>query len=119
MQTNGTATGAPILCILDVVRRRKLYIIVPTLLLTAGVIAFMSRLHDRYRAEALLAVEPAPTAQYLKDAAPVDKPNIQDQLRLIHETLLDRALLEQVIKQFKLDRQVGRGDLDRVVEDVK
>ena len=88
MQTNGIAQGASILSVLETLKRRKFYILVPALALTPCVVAFVSRLPDWYRAQALLAVEQAAASEYLRGPAMLDRPDIQEQFRVIRETLL-------------------------------
>jgi len=98
METNGVAQGLSVLAVLKAIRRRKLYLLMPVLLLTAGAGIYALRLPERFRAQALIAAEPVIPAHYLTDrvdaAATV---NVQDQLRTVRETLFSPLVLETVI----------------------
>jgi uncharacterized protein involved in exopolysaccharide biosynthesis len=69
MQLTEVAKGASLLAILDAARRRKLYVVFPTLVLTACVGAYASRVPNSYRAQALLAVEHPPGSDLLQGGA--------------------------------------------------
>ncbi len=117
MQLTEVAKGASILAILDAARRRKFYVIVPALVLTVCVGAFASRLPNSYRAQALLAVERPPASDLLRMGGTPGPPGIQEQLRVIRETLFARPLLQEVLKEFTLYGPAT--DPDWATEDMK
>ena len=117
MQLTEVAKGASILAILDAARRRKFYVIVPALVLTVCVGAFASRLPNSYRAQALLAVERPPASDLLRMGGAPGPPGIQEQLRVIRETLFARPLLQEVLKEFTLYGPAT--DPDWATEDMK
>jgi uncharacterized protein involved in exopolysaccharide biosynthesis len=45
METNGAAQGLSVFTVLKAIRRRKLYLLMPVLLLTAGAGIYALRLH--------------------------------------------------------------------------
>ncbi len=100
METNRTGKEFSIFTVLDTLRRRKLYILVPALLLMVGFTLYAFYLPELYRSKALLAAEPAVAPDYLRPTAPI---NIQEQLRTIREILFSRSVLEGVAKEMRLD----------------
>jgi len=99
MQNNGTGKTLTASTILNVIKRRKLYFLIPMLLLTAGAAIFAFRLPARFRAHALVAVEPVIPQHYVNLRADATATaSVQDQLRSIRETLFSRPLLETAIR---------------------
>jgi polysaccharide chain length determinant protein (PEP-CTERM system associated) len=98
----------------EIFKRRKLYILAPTLMVAAAVAIYAFYLPPLYRAQALLAVElPASESAKAKDPA-----NGQEQLRTIKEVMLSRPVLEAVITEFRLAKE-GDQNLERALEEVK
>jgi len=103
METNGSAQGLSVFTVLKAIRRRKLYLLMPVLLLTAGAGIYALRLPERFRAQALIAAEPVIPVHYLTDRVDTATTvNVQDQLRAVRETLFSPLVLETVIREFKL-----------------
>src|SRR5579863_3140731 len=108
METNGTAQGLSLFTVLKAIRRRKLYLLMPVLLLTAGAGIYALRLPECFRAQALIAAEPVSPAHYLTDRIDAAATaNVQEQLRAVRETLFSPPVLETVAREFKL-HDLGR-----------
>lgn len=103
METNEAGKGFSAFAALRALNRRKLYLLVPALLVTGAVSVYTLRLPERFRAQALIVAEPLNAGNYLTgrsgDATIV---NIQDQLRTIRETLFSHPVLEAVNAEFHL-----------------
>ena len=69
MATTATTNSISVFALLDALRRRKLFVIVPTLLLAAGFALYAYTQPTRYRATASLAVEQSAPPEYLKHVA--------------------------------------------------
>ncbi|MCX6620761.1 MAG: hypothetical protein NTY38_06720 [Acidobacteria bacterium] len=84
-------------------KRRKLYLLVPVVLVTAAAGVYTLRLPERFRARTLIVAEPELTGSYLsgRSGATITA-NIQDQLRTIRETILSRSVLRAVNTEFHL-----------------
>jgi succinoglycan biosynthesis transport protein ExoP len=96
MQTNSGSTGLTLFTVLKVLRRRKFYLIVPTIVLAAGFTYYAQRLPDVYRAQAVLA-----TDRPLAESAEADL-NVQRHMQAVREILFSRSLLEPVIREYEL-----------------
>ena len=120
MQNNGTGKTLTAFTILNVVKRRKLYFLIPMLLLTAGAAIFAFRLPARFRAHALVAVEPVIPQHYVNLRADATATaSVQDQLRSIRETLFSRPLLETAIREFRLYDIPQNGVPETAIENMK
>jgi succinoglycan biosynthesis transport protein ExoP len=120
MEANGTAPELSVFTVLRAVKRRKLYLLMPVLVLTAGAGIYALRLPERFRARALIAAEPAIAAHYLADrvdAAAIA--NVQEQLRVVRETLFTPPVLEMVIREFKLYDLGDKGLSGPAMEEMK
>lgn len=103
METNEVGKGLSAFTALRALKRRKLYLLVPALLLTAGAIAYALWLPERFRARTLIAAEPMPSGNYLSGTPNVTSTaNVADQLRTIRETLFSDAVLNTVSAEFHL-----------------
>ena len=104
MEQNETGKRLSIFTVLRALRRRKLYLLAPVLLVTAAVWVYTLRLPDRFRARTLIAAaEPVTPANYLSGSSgDATTASIEDQLRTIRETLFGRAVLEAVNTEFHL-----------------
>ncbi len=104
MEQNETGKQLSVFTVLRALKRRKLYLLAPVLLVTAAVWVYTLRLPDRFRARTLIAAaEPVIPANYLGGSSEAATPvNIEDQLRTIRETLFGRAVLEAVNAEFHL-----------------
>ena len=103
METNDAGKGLSAFTVLRALKRRKLYLLIPVLLVTGTVSVYTLRLPERFRARTLIATEPVTQGNYLNDrSAAAITVNVQDQLRTIRETLFSRPVLETVNAEFHL-----------------
>jgi polysaccharide chain length determinant protein (PEP-CTERM system associated) len=110
IQTTESRKATSLATLVKALRRRKLYVLAPMLVLTAGSIVFALRLPERYRSRALLAAESAAAQDYMKTKPTMI--NIQEQMRMIRETLFSRPVLESVIAEFKLQNGIDAKTAD-------
>src|SRR5437764_4109696 len=94
MATTGTANSISVFALLDALRRRKLLVIIPTLVIAAGFSLFAYIQPTRYRATTLLAVAQTAPPEYLKQVASAPL-NIQDHLWTVREILYSPDVLEK------------------------
>lgn len=106
--------GVSVRDLLAVLRRRRWHFLIPTLLVTAGFVAAAYLLPPRYRAQALLAVEPSATAV---EGTPAAQDEFAGQLERATEGVKRRSLLEPVIRHFELyPGREGAGVAERELE---
>lgn len=116
METNDSAKGLSVFTVLRALKRRKLYLLVPALLMTLAVSVYTLRLPKRFRAQALIAAEPVAPGNYLNGrSGAATTANIQDQLRTIRETLFSQPVLESVNAEFHLYKTAD-GTLEQSLE---
>ena len=94
--------------LLTVIRRRKLAIALPALLMALAFAAYAYYLPSRYEAKALLTIAPQ------ANALSVQTPTVEEQLVTVREIVLGRPLIEKVIGEFALYPPTGDA-----VEDVR
>jgi succinoglycan biosynthesis transport protein ExoP len=94
--------------LLAILRRRKLAIALPTLLVAGAFSAYAYYLPERYAAQALLAIDPQ------ANPPNVVIPTVEEQLWTVRETVLSRPVIEKVIAEFSLNTSTADA-----VEDVK
>ena len=103
MEANNSGNGLSAFTILRALKRRKLYLLVPALLMTGAVSIYTLRLPKRFRARTLIAAEPVAPGNYLSGrSGAATAANIQDQLRTIRETLFSQPVLQAVNTEFHL-----------------
>lgn len=120
MEINRDGTQYSPISVLRTLKRRKLYLLVPVVLVTAGVAAYTGRLPERFRARALVAAETAMTAPYLSGRVePTAVVGVEERLRTIRETLFSPTVMETAIREFKLYDVTGSRELQRATENVK
>ena len=119
METHKDGKQHSAFSVLKTLKRRKLYILVPMVLVTAGVAVYTVRLPERFRARALVASEAVALEPYLGGRLDATATvNVQQHLRAIRETLLSPPVLETVIREFNL-YEAGNRDLDRATDQMK
>lgn len=109
----GASDGVSASALLGVLRRRKLLVLIPTVLVTAGFAVAAQLLPARYRAEALLLSEP----RVPRDQLGSPELDVQNQLARIADVLHRPSLLEQVIRETGLrpaGAHIGEEDLREV-----
>ncbi len=109
MATKGSGNNLSIFALLEAFRRRKLLIIVPALVLTAGFSVYAYRQPDRYKAQALIAAENLTPPEYLKHVAP-EPLDIEHHLWTVREVLFSNELLDAAAHDLKEYKSV-RGPL--------
>lgn len=105
METTEAGKGLSAFTVLRALKRRKLYLLVPVLLVTAAASVYTLRQPERFRAKTLIAAEPVNPGNYMTGrtgAAPTATASILEQLRTIRETLFSRPVLETVNTEFHL-----------------
>jgi succinoglycan biosynthesis transport protein ExoP len=120
MSSNAMAGGVSPAALFRALRRRKLYVLLPVLVLTPAIVFYALRLPPTFRARALVGTAPAISAR--PDFAKPDTLvtlTAEDQLRAIRETLLSTSVIESVIREFRLyDLPTGRASV-AVIEAMK
>jgi polysaccharide chain length determinant protein (PEP-CTERM system associated) len=120
METNRDGKGLSPFTVLRTLKRRKLYLLVPVVLVTGAVAAYTERLPERFRARALVASEAAVPEPYLGgrvEAAAVV--SVEEHLRTIRETLFSAPVMETVIREFKLYDTAGSRGVERATENLR
>ena len=86
--------------ILEVARRRKWLIVLPTVLIALGAAAVIRSLPNLYRSESLILVVPQRVPEsYVKSTVTA---RIEDRLHAISQQILSRTRLEQIVQDFNL-----------------
>jgi polysaccharide chain length determinant protein (PEP-CTERM system associated) len=108
------------LTILKTLKRRKFYLLVPMVLVTAAVAVYTARLPERFRAKALVASETVAPEPYLGGRVDaVATVDVQEHLRAVRETLFSPPLLEAVVREFDLYDVSGTGGTERAINALK
>jgi polysaccharide biosynthesis transport protein len=103
MQPTPEAKGLSPVALLRALNRRKLYVLLPVLVLTPAIAYYALRLPQHFRARALVGTETTMTGgMAFAKPDPVVVLNAQDQLRAIRATVLSTPVLEKVIREFNL-----------------
>ena len=119
METNDSGKGFSAFTVVRALGRRKLFLLVPVVLVTAAASIYSLRLPERFRARALIAaVTPSPGDDPYGRSGAVTTANIQDQLRTTRETLFSRPVLETINTEFHLYGS-GDGTADQALEALK
>lgn len=101
MQVQETPQQVSILKVLEVLRRRKFWLLPTVLLVTTAFVVYAVGQADRFRSETLLTAQPA-VPNYVKGNAPDAPVNVQEKLWIIREHLLNPAVLGNVMDEFHL-----------------
>jgi polysaccharide chain length determinant protein (PEP-CTERM system associated) len=118
MATTAAPNSISIFTLLDALRRRKLFIVVPTLIITAGFVVYAYFQPNRYRGTAIVAAEQVTPPDYLKRVAPAPL-NMGDQLLKVREILFSPSVLEAAAKEVKAYRDIPGKIPNRVLEEFK
>src|SRR6267143_2454791 len=100
MATTAPTNSISIFGLLDALRRRKLFVIIPTLIITAGFVLYAYTQPSRYRAMALLGAEQVAPPDYLKRISPPPI-NMGDQLWKVREIVFSPPVLETAARELK------------------
>ena len=103
MKPNSEPKGLSPLLLLRALKRRKLFILIPVLVLTPAIGFYAYQLPLRFRARALVGSNPviSERLEFTRPDAAVAL-TAQDQLRAVRETLFSTPVLERVIREFNL-----------------
>jgi succinoglycan biosynthesis transport protein ExoP len=103
MRPNSESKGLSPLLLLRALKRRKLFVLIPVLLLTPAVAFYAYQLPLRFRARALVGSNPT-ISEHLEFTRPDAGVALTalDQLRAVRETLFGTPVLERVIREFNL-----------------
>jgi len=104
MATNASG-HISVFSLLETLRRRKLLIVIPTLLLLAGFAFYAYSQPDRYKAQSLVAAEHLTPPDYLKHVAP-EPLNIQEHLWTVREVLYSPLLLNAAARELAAYRNL-------------
>jgi polysaccharide biosynthesis transport protein len=110
MQPNVLSKKLSFSALLRALKRYKLFLLIPVLLLTPAIALYTIRIPQRFRARALVGADTAMSGRSaFSSPDTLVTLNAQDQLRVIRETVLSTPVLERVIRQFNLyDLPPGR-----------
>src|SRR5688572_15080107 len=118
MANGGPQNTLSIFSIIEALRRRKFFVIIPTVVLTVGFTFYAYYQEDRYRATALLAGEHTTPPDYLKHIAPPAL-NIEDHLWIVREVLFSQSVLQEAareLQRYKDTPELPAGAIDEVRE---
>ncbi|HYR41488.1 MAG TPA: AAA family ATPase [Terriglobia bacterium] len=118
MATTAPTNSISIFGLLDALRRRKLFVIIPTLLITAGFVLYAYTQPSRYRSTALLGAEQVAPPDYLKRISPPPI-NMGDQLWKVREIVFSPPVLEAAAKELKQYRDVPGKLPARALDELK
>lgn len=118
MATTGAQNTLSVFSVIDALRRRKVFVIIPTLLLTAGLSIYAKYQPDRYRATVVLAAQQTTPPEYLKhvSAPPL---NIEDHLWIVREVLFSEPVLQEAAKELKQYKNVQGNVPSEAIEELK
>ena len=95
----------------SLVRRRKWWLIIPAVVCVVGSVLLAYFLPRVYRSAATItAASPSVSADLLKQAGPLSR---EDRVRAISQQLLNRSVLEQVVRE---ERLAPNGDVNAAVD---
>jgi polysaccharide chain length determinant protein (PEP-CTERM system associated) len=117
MATNASG-HISIFSLLEMFRRRKMMILIPTLLLASGFAFYAYQQPDRYKAQSLVAAEHLRPPDYLKHVAP-EPLNIQEHLWTVREVLYSPPLLNDAARELAAYQNVKSPLPSAVLEDFK
>ena len=118
MENNTTQNRLSIFSLIEALKRRKLVIIIPAILLLVGFTVFGYLQKDMYRASASIAAEQTTPPEYLKhvSAPPV---NIEDHLFVVRQVLFSEPVLDSAAREASQYKNV-KGPLPaKVLDDLK
>ena len=119
MKNNVEGSASP-LAFLRALKRRKLILLIPIVLLTPAIAMFTLRLPQRFRARALVgATQAIPGHTTIAPRPEAAALSAQDQLRTIRETLFTPQVMETVIREFDLYDLPQDGNWEPAVEATK
>ena len=101
--------------IIQILWRRKWFIILPTLVSGLGIFAYTRTLPNKYRSETLVMIQPQRVREDLIRSAAVENPT--DRIQTITQQVMSRTRLEAIITDLNLyEAERRRGLMEDVVE---
>src|SRR3954467_8383509 len=100
-----TGSNLSVFAILDAIRRRKLLLIAPTILLGVGFSYYAMRQPNRYKATTQLAAQQLTPPEYLRGVAPAPL-HIEDHLWTVREVLFSDPVLSEAGRELTAYRNV-------------
>ena len=89
--------------LLQILRRRKWLVAIPTVLIAAGGLLWVRQLPNTYRSETLILVVPQRVPEsYVRSTVTA---RIEDRLQAISQQIMSRTRLEQIVQDFNLYRR--------------
>ena len=118
MENTTTQDRLSIFSLIEALKRRKVIIIIPTVLLLAGFVAFGYFQKDMYRATASIAAEQTTPPEYLKHVAapPV---NIEDHLFVVRQVLFSEPVLQGAAREMSEYKNVNGPLPAKILDDLK
>jgi polysaccharide biosynthesis transport protein len=118
MDNTATQNRLSIFSVVEALRRRKFVIIIPTILLLGGFIAYGHILKDMYRASASIAAEQTTPPEYLKhvSAPPL---NIEDHLFVVRQVLFSDPVLQEVAREIPEYKSVNGPLSSKAIDDLR
>jgi len=107
-----------VFALLDALRRRKLFVVIPTVLLLAGFSIYAYIQPSRYRATASLAVAQTAPPEFLKHVASAPL-NIQDHLWTVREIVFSPSVLEAAAREMQSYHDAPANLPPQVLESIK
>jgi succinoglycan biosynthesis transport protein ExoP len=114
----GESNSISIFSILEALRRRKLAVIVPTILLTAGFAVFAKYQPNKYRATVQLAAAQTTPPEYLRTVAPPPL-RLEDHLWTVREVMFSDPVLQAAAKEMKQYPSAGRDLTAQELDELK
>jgi len=118
MENTATQNRLSLFSVIDALKRRKLIIIVPTVLLLAGFTSFGYLQKDMYRATASIAAKQTAPPEYLKSVA-APPLNIQDHLFVVRQVLFSQPVLEGAARTMNAYKNVNVPVSAKVLDELK
>lgn len=102
---------------LDILSRRKWWIVIPTLVISLSVMMVSVKLPKSYRSETLILVDPQKVpSDYVKATVSSE---VTDRLQTISQEILSRTRLQKIIDQFGLYKSESRLSKEDIIEKMR
>src|SRR2546426_5732507 len=118
MANTPTGNSLSIFSVLEALKRRKLIVIIPTILLSVGFTLFAWLAPAKYRATATLAAEQTTAPEYIKHVAPQPL-QMEDHLWMVREALFGQPVLEAAAKELTAYKNAQGNVPPEAIEELK
>jgi polysaccharide biosynthesis transport protein len=99
----------------EIVRRRMVWVLITVLLAMTGISIYSFMATDRFKARALMSVE-APPTKATTSIDPLER--IQEQIRVVNEVLFSESVFKPVVEEFRLMSPTATSQ-QRALEDIR